>query len=207
MGCCGDKVIDNEIIKEVAKSVCQIRSKDITGSIPGFFIKLKFNNKDLFRFLVACFNFYSEKLENQDIELETNKKKKLQLSLDSNNRVIVDIFDISIIQIKDEDKFIIKNFNFLTCDENYKYGYDQYKNQDVFTLEYLKGLSPSLGEIKEIQEIDKKCEFNHNIQNSQVSSGSPIFLLSNSRIIGVQKNIIRSEKKCKDLYKGIFLEK
>ena len=199
--------IDDKIINEIAKSLCQIsyQYKNITYSSTGFFIKILSNNKKEFRFLVTCFDFSPKELENKNIELkkieETNKKIKVRLSLDSKNRIIYEISDISLIQIKDEDKTIKDNFDFLTCDENYRYGYDQYKDRDVFTFEYLNGLSSNIGKIK---EIDKNGEFNHNIQNGQVSSGFPIILLSDSRVIGVQKNFINCEKKYKRLHKGIF---
>ena len=208
MGCCGERknITEEykEIINKAAKSMCkityQIDGVSGTASRDAFFINI-INNGNDFRFLVACFDFSPKELENQKIELEINKKEKISLFIDYNH-ILEDPFYISVIQIKDKDKNIINNFEFLTCDENYIHGYNQYEDKDVFTLKYQEGVGFAY-KIGKIMKIDEKDEFTHNIQTGLDSAGSPIILLSDSKIIGIQKNGTRTEK----FYKGIFLGK
>ena len=44
--------------------------------------------------------------------------------------------DIAIIEIKDTDKIIKEDINFLDYDLNFIKGYQQYLRKDIFTLQY-----------------------------------------------------------------------
>ena len=95
--------------------------------------------------------------------------------------------DIAAIEIKNKDN--IKNsVNFLNLDLNNLNvnDYNQYKNKDIIILEYYNGtIYSKKGTILDIN--DKSCEFKHNLSAKEESDGSPIILVENSTVIGIQK--------------------
>ena len=192
--CVGTKYISNKIINNIEKSICKITYKinDKPANGSGFFMNL-FPNNDSFRYLITNHHVIPEDLKDKKIELEIHNKKNIELFLDTKNRTIHFFndpsLDITVIQIKDEDSDIIENVNFLNYDKNYLDGYDQYRNADVFTEGYPFGddIVNGVGKIIKINN----WEFDHNIPTDPGSSGSPIILLSTSKIIGVHK---RSDK-------------
>ena len=92
--------------------------------------------------------------------------------------------DIAIILIKDLDE-IMNDIDFLKCDLNYVEGYDQYKDVDIFTLQYPKDkIEIAIGKVKDILN---NYEFKHDIDTDYGSSGSPIILPNTLKVIGIHK--------------------
>ena len=99
----------------------------------GFFMNISENNSS--KYLITNYHVISEILINKYIKLEIHNKEIIKLFLDINARSVnffKQPFDITIIEIKNDDFEIIKNVEFLNFDYNYLEGYEQYKNIDVF---------------------------------------------------------------------------
>ena len=189
----GNKPIPLDICIKLRESICKIiiknRENIIYGS--GFFMKI---SKSL-KFLFTNWHIINKELinDNNNIEIEIWNKEKMKINL---NQRYIKYFekpkDITIIEIKEEDK-IYKDIKFLEYDSNYKEkGYKIYKGVDVFTLEHPSGgdVSSASGKILYIDNI----EFVHNVPTDTGSSGCPIILLNNNInlvfVIGIHKSKI-----------------
>ena len=106
------------------------------------------------------------------------------------------------IEIKSDDK-IYNDIKFLYYDLNYKFGYEAYKNESVFSIQYPLGEESACasGQIININN----CEFDHNISTNNGSSGCPIILLNSNinliRVIGIHKKA----NYIKNLNSGTFI--
>ena len=116
--------------------------------------------------------------------------------------------DITIIEIKNSDE-IYEDIELLNYDLNYKFGYNIYKNVDVFSIEHPSGKSAACasGKIKDIRDF----EFYHNLPTSKGSSGCPIILLNDNiniiQVIGIHKLFEHSKKlNCGTFIGEIFQE-
>ena len=106
------------------------------------------------------------------------------------------------IEIKSDDK-IYNDIKFLYYDLNYKFGYEAYKNESVFSIQYPLGEESACasGQIINIHNY----EFDHNISTNNGSSGCPIILLNSNinliRVIGIHKKA----NYIKNLNSGTFI--
>ena len=183
------KPVPMNIANKVMKSVCKIIIKGINKNNiygTGFFMKIS----NSLKFLITNYHVICPNVINQNIELEIWNLKKMKLNI--SNRYIKYFEkpkDITIIQIKDTDS-IYNDIEFLGYDSNYINGYNIYKNNDIFTVQYPLGkdASSASGIIVDINEF----EFDHNIPTEEGSSGSPIILLNNNinliQVIGIHKS-------------------
>ena len=75
-------------------------------------------------------------------------------------------------------------------DPDYTYGFKHYKDVTVFSSGYPYGekMLTALGRIISVNDY----EFEHDIATEKGSSGSPIILLSNQKVIGVHKQANRN---------------
>ena len=179
------KMIPFDIIKKTRKSICKISyENNINGT--GFFILLK----NSFKCIMTNYHVISELNNIINIQIYNNKNININL----NNRYIkyYNNLDITIIEIKESDE-IIKDIDFLDYDLNYIKGYEQYKNIDIFSLQYLKekGICAASGKIK---DIINKYEFIHNIYIEYGSSGSPIILFNTLKVIGMHRGGDKNKK-------------
>ena len=158
----GHAFIPIEITNKVLKSVCKIKIKKNGGKDyeygTGFFMNI---NNDSKKYLITNYHVISEKLINEDIEIELHNHKTMNLKL--NNRYTKYFLypkDISIIEIKKTDK-IYDDIELLDYDMIPNKGYNIYKNSDVFTIEYPFGKKAAIatGQIKNIEDF----EFEHTI--------------------------------------------
>jgi len=173
------------ILDQMKNCVCKIHKGNINGT--GFFLRITYNN-NLYDLLITNNHVLNEqdiKADNiinislndgqiyQEIKMDEKRKKY------SNEK-----YDITIIEIKKED-----NFNhFLILDDailnndinNYK---NIYKDESLYILNYINGkyMHVSYGILNNIEEnkIIHKCN------TDTGSSGSPIILLNNNKVIGV----------------------
>ena len=172
------------IATKAMKSCCKIKMKGRLST--GFFMKVS----DSLKYLVTTYHLINERMINENVELELWNKKTMKLAF--NGRIIkfFDLKDITAIEIKEKDD-IYNNIEFLDIDLNYKNGYYQYLNADIFSVQYPIGGESTIasGKILEIDEF----EFGHSMFTAPGSAGCPIILLGNVRIIGVHKS--RSREK------------
>ena len=176
------------ILDQMKNCICKIHIEGNKGT--GFFIKFKYNNK-LLRLLITSNHILNRKelKPGNDINISLNNEKILKtIKIDSKRKKYTnEKLDITIIEIKDEDKIQ----NFLLLDDNMinntinNYN-EQYKNESIYILNYLNGkeIFTSLGILNNIEDnkIFHKC-------NTDISSsGSPIILLKNNKVIGVHNS-------------------
>ena len=177
----------NEIILDQMKnSVCKIHLGTKNGT--GFFIQVTYNNQ-IFRLLITN----NHVLNDKDIEIGNilsislnNRKIIKEIKFDSNRNIYTnEEKDITIIEIKDKDNI---NNNFLLLDDalinNDLNNYNTlYQNESVYILNYQKNndyILTSYGKLKNVEEdkIIHKCNTDYG------SSGAPILLLKNNKVIG-----------------------
>ena len=169
------------VINKVSKSICKINIDRNSGT--GFFM-----NINSLKYLITANHILSKDKIDNDIEIEIHNHKKMKLQL--KNRIAKFYqrpLDITIIEIKKCDEM----FNDIECldyDNIYmERGYEIYKDANIFTVEYPHGGSAAYasGKIVNIQFNMKMYEFYHNISTEEGSSGAPIILIGNNKVIGV----------------------
>ena len=172
-----NKPVPISIINKAAKSVCKIIIGNESGT--GFFMKVS----DIENYLITN-NHVIKEVINKDIELEIHNNKKVKLNLTGRE---IYFFpqprDITMVEIKKEDTFF-NDIEFLNYDLSFIRGYNNYKNVEVFTIQYPGGGSAESapGEIVDINGY----EFYHDITTEKGSSGCPIILnTKNENLIGV----------------------
>ena len=190
----GHPPIPLKIAIEASKSVCKVKAKDKLNYVisTGFFMKIS----DSKQYLITS-NLTSTKVPSVneiDIVIEIYNQKRMKLKL--NERHVKNFIDITIIEIKKEDK-IYNDIRFLHYDLGYIKGYDIYKKGFVFTIEYTYNDSASCasGQIIDIH----KDEFSHSIPTDFGAAGCPIILLNNNinvmRVIGIHSTKDKFTKK------------
>ena len=173
------------ILDQMKNSVCEIHLGK-TGT--GFFVRIPYNNQIL-KLLITNNHVLNEKdiMIDNTISISLNNKKiRKEIKIDSNRKTYTnEKLDVTIIEIKDEDNI---NNNYLLLDEaiidneinNYS---NIYKNQSIYILNYMKDkdIQASYGILNNIEDnkIIHKCS------TDSGSSGSPIILLNNNKVIGV----------------------
>ena len=180
------------------KGVCKIETPKQFGS--GFFMKNKINEK-YYYYLVSCEHVITtdiiKKKETIKILYDNDENnielRLLEIKLDQNERYIkafknIKDLDITVIEIKSEDK--IPDDYFLLPELNNIYN-ENLINRRINILQYPNGkkLQVSDGYIKGIN----KYEFFHFASTQNGSSGSPVFLLNETKVIGIHKQSNRNE--------------
>ena len=194
----GHSFIPIEITTKVLKSVCKIKIKKNGGKDyecgTGFFMNI---NNDSKKYLITNYHVISEKIINEDIEIEIHNHKTMNLKLNNRyTKYFPEPKDISIIEIKKTDE-IYDDIELLDYDMVPNKGYNTYKNSDVFSIEYPYGTNAvdASGQIKDIEDF----EFEHTIPTDYGSSGSPIILLFTNninliKVIGIHKEADNSKQ-------------
>ena len=174
------KEIDINLHK-TCKSICKILYKNKVGT--GFFIKLYKEEKELLCLMTNEHVIAKEMIELKEVvNINYNYEEKwIKIILDENKRFILydKDMDVTIIEIKEEDKikykyFLIPNINII-----------DYINKDIYIVQYPEGKKLSYSEGKIIDTYNN--ELIHNAGTKAGSSGSPIFLKNTTRVIGIHK--------------------
>ena len=190
---------------QIENCICKIYIND-GGNGTGFFCKIidPKSNKEI------PVMFTNNHIIGED---DINNKKKVKISF-NNDSIFKDIklenrkmftnehLDITIIEIKPKEDNI--NISFLEIDERIYQDNSEilFKKNSVYIIQYPRfiGASVSYGLIN---EIDENYEIHHFCITSKGSSGSPIILIENNKVIGVHKG----HKGLKEEYnQGIFLK-
>ena len=170
------------------KSICKIVDEEGKSSGTGFFMKI-----NSVGYLITNFHVIPDNLINKIISIELHNHRKIKMELNNRDMQFFNILDITKIEVKDSDD-IIKDIDFLEYDLNYTTGYKQYKNMDVFALQYPKDkIEIAAGTIKNIGD-EYEYEFEHNIDTTNGSSGSPIIIPNTLKVIGIHKEGDKEEK-------------
>jgi len=180
-----------KIIEQMKSNICRINNKGT-----GFFVKIPYKSKLLPVLITTNEVINTDDIKNKiNVSLYINNDKKIKTIKLDNNRLIYtnEKLDITIIEIKeDEDKL---NNNYLELDDeiiNYfkldkkdrpKYLNILYNIESIYLLHYSneKDLFVSYGKLLDINNK----EIIHNCNIKEGSSGSPILLLNNHKLIGI----------------------
>ena len=190
--------IPDSSVKEIFDSVVRIKN-DIMGAT-GFFLKIKIKDRELNSLIttydaISQFDVYNMK----KIYIYYDRKEKeitKQIILNQKERFIRCFpppEDITVIEIKNYD--YIPDYKFLSPDLEYKIGYNGY---NIYYKEklYLAGY-PVVDNMHDrerhitsgriIKIYNNNIEFESTLDTKRGSSGSPICLLKNGKVIGVGK--------------------
>ena len=182
-----------KILEQMENCVCKMYVEGKKGT--GFFMKIPYKN-DLLKVLITN----NHVLNDNDIDVGNtitfsfdNGKPIINIKIKENmKRYTNEILDITIIELKDNDKIN----NFLDLDENIKERINSencedetqfnniFKNQSIYVLNYIDKIYSSYGLLTNICEdtITHKCS------TDEGASGSPILLLESNSVIGVHRS-------------------
>lgn len=187
-----------KIIDQMEKSICKIYK----GNGTGFFCI--FSNKKIknLKLLITAYHVIDHNYikDNKIIKITINDDKyEKDIQIKNNRKIYLnESYDISIIQIKEEDNI---NCKYLEIDDNlFKENSEYYYlTNSLYVLQY-----PNKDKASVSYGIFKKI-FNDNINHTSNtmpgSSGSPIINLKNNKVIGMHKEAARF-----DFNIGIFLK-
>ena len=191
------KIISYDCIKKIIEQMEKSIFKIIIGKNQGtgFFSKIPFPNKENMLPVLITNNHIidddiickMDEIIKIDIKNEENIK---QINLNNRLKYTNYEHDITIIEIKNEDKInnylelddkiindIINNYNENEC----------FVDKTAYIIQYPDGeLSVSYGNIGGIYE-DEKYNFQHKCNTNKGSSGSPILNIYNNKVIGIHK--------------------
>ena len=195
------------ILEQMKKAICKIRIDQMQGT--GFFCKIPFPDLNHMLGVLITNNHIINRdlLNKEDATISIGIKEETDYKvLNLNNRIKYsnEEFNITIIEINDDDK--INNYNFLELDEALIKDIIMNSNinermidETIYIMQYAEGrLSVSFGTVNKIY-IDKKYCFSHRCCTKGGSSGSPILNINNNKVIGLH---------CegnKNFNKGLFL--
>ena len=181
-----------EIIKQMKKNICKINVNNCIAT--GFFCKIPFPTKDnMLRVFITNHhvlneNFLNKENENINLYIEEDHGFK-RIKLNNRLKYTDKIFDVTIIEIKDDDDIhdfleldndIINNI----LNDNNKNIY--YIKNIIYVIQYTqRSLSVSYGIIRNIIE-DSKFNFVYECYTDSRSSGSPI-LNKNNKVIAFHR--------------------
>ena len=173
-----------------SNSICRINNK---GN--GFFVKIPYKSKLLPLLITSNQVINTDDIQNnRNISLYLDNKKIKTIKLDNNRlKYTNEKFDITILEIKENEDNL--NNTYLELDDeiiNY-FKLDKkdrpknldilYNNESIYLLNYLKDndIYVSYGKLLDINHK----ELFHNCSIKEESSGSPILLLNNHKLIGI----------------------
>ena len=192
MGTCGKGIntLENDILQDKIKNaLCNINYDNVFYGI-GFFCKIPFpNNSNLLTVLITNYNILGDVINNKrkniNISLINNNNNSNTIFIDESRLIYVNknIYDISIIEIKDKDGFDFNTFLEID-DENSDI---QYKNKEVYIINNIN--SHIVNYYK--SEINYINSDNHNLgylfKKEVGLLGTPIINYNNYKVIGIHK--------------------
>ena len=180
------------------KSLCKINYQGKNAY--GFLIKLLKKNEDFFC-LITSENFGKINSEKLIFHFD-NEKQSREIILDPNERHIEYLseinIDLTVIEVLQKDNIPL-NF-FLLPDLDYENNINELLNKDIKLSNYD---SENLFVTNEKILTVKKNEFSFSSKKSLCSSGYPIFLKNNTKVIGININKIGPENNNKN--NGYFI--
>ena len=183
-----------KIIEQMKNSICRI---DNHGIGTGFLMKIPYKSR-LLTVLITTNHIINadDILTNKSISLYLNKERII-IKLDRNRLIYTnEKLDITIIEIKEDDHNLnIKYFelddgiiNYFNLNEkerpNYLYDLNNlYSDESIYLLNYSKcrDIFVSYGKLLNINNSDIR----HNCNIKKGTSGSPILLINNQKLIGI----------------------
>ena len=175
-----------KIIKQMKNNICKIHLKEGSKGT-GFFCKIRYNNESLLVLMTNNHVIDKETLEKEENLLISINNKQKNIELKNRNKYTNVKFDVTIIEIKNND-----NINsYLELDDNILENISnvQYIKDNIYIIQYegeKDEASVSYGILQNIDE-EEKYTFEHLCSTGKGSSGSPILDIKNNKIIGIHK--------------------
>ena len=180
------------ILEQMQKCVCKIYNGE-KGAGTGFFTKIPYKS-DLLSVLITARHVINENDINKDITITLNddKDKKL-LKINNERRMYTSkILDVTIIEIKEKDEIN----NYLELDDEIKNNIKAdnenllkniYSNKSIYSISYPNGkkVVVSYAQSPQFNEINNKNSLQHKCSTLKGSSGAPILLIENQKVIGI----------------------
>ncbi len=175
----------------LSNCICRIKFGPKIGT--GFFLKLM-DGKNILHFLVSNEHIIEQQYINMKSELHffTEKGKHYYLPYRYYSKIIRCFpkpTDITIVPIADFVINKVKDIDFLEMDLSWlnNRGFIQYLGEDVYCLQHPNNASTHIA-MGKILKIFDSAEFVHSVDTDSGSSGSPIILCSNNKVVGIHKS-------------------
>ena len=191
------------ILEQMKNCVCKIHSGKTKGT--RFFTKIPFKNT-LIPVLITNNHVLSinDIMYGKNITISLNNETIFKNIIidEKRKRYTNEILDVTIIELNEKtdgikyflalDNQILLGFNSKNNGEN-NYFNNIYKNESIYLLNYLRSeqIYASYGLLESV-DLD---EINHKCISDKGSSGSPILLLKNNKVIGVHNGNFLSDSK------------
>ena len=210
---------NNLIPEQIIDKLCQttIRIKLGNKNFTGFFLKINIEEKSHVLIITSAHSITKENINSKKtISIFYGKQEtETRIKLDDNKRLIKcfidDDIDAPIIEILPEDK--IPGDKYMYPDLNYKIGYEQYINKDIYTGYYSNidknkfDIVYSKGEIKGFQDKNNYQNFLHDCVIKNGISGSPL-IDNNKRVIGINfQNNDNNNSQNYGVFIGVIIDK
>ena len=197
-------------IMKVAKGTVKIELDNDKGVASGFFLKLERNNKELYCLMTNAHVITKEMITNQEkIKIKyDNETKEINLELNEKERIIFCFMDfsidITIIEIIPKDGIKDKTYFLNPNTDN---NYEEFIGKNIQIIQFPDGKKLSKSEQKITERFTKiDYMFYHNASTIEGSSGSPIILKDDDKVLGIHKGGIRGKKKNVGIFIGIILD-
>ena len=176
----------SKIKEQMDKSVCKILKQNMIGT--GFICLIPFPDSSLsLPVLMTCHHVLGGKdLENgKIIKLLFNNMEKVIIIDRTRRRYAKEEFDISIIELKEEDSIDFNSLLEIEYDIFNDKKINEYKKKSIYIIHYPEGKEIQF-DVDEIKNIDlKNNEIDHLCQTKNGSSGGPILSMETCRLIGI----------------------
>ena len=197
-------------IMKVAKGTVKIELDNDKGVASGFFLKLERNNKEFYCLMTNAHVITKKMITNQEkIKIKyDNETKEINLELNEKERIIFCFMDfgidITIIEIIQKDGIKDKTYFLNPYTDN---NYEEFIGKNIQIIQFPDGKKLSKSEQKITERFTKiDYMFYHNASTIEGSSGSPIILKDDDKVLGIHKGGIRGKKKNVGIFIGIILD-
>ena len=196
-----------KILDQMNNGICRIFNNNKNGT--GFFVKIPYKKYILPVLITNSHVINIDDILNKSIiSIYINNDKSLKkIKLDNNRKIYLnEKSNITIIEIKEEDKLNNKYLelddniiNYFKLNENEKLYYlnNIYYNESIYIFNYVEDndILVSYGKLLYFNKNELYCQCNIN----EKSSGLPILLVNNQKLIGINNNTSKKYKYYKDI--------
>ena len=210
-----NNLIPEHIIDKLRQTTIRIKlgNKNLTG----FFLKINIEEKSHVLIITSAHSITKENINSKKtISIFYGKQEtETKIKLDDNKRLIKcfidDDIDATIIEILPEDK--IPGDKYMYPDLNYKIGYEQFINKDIYTGYYSNidknkfDIFYFKGKIKGFQDKNNYQNFIYDCAIKNGISGSPL-IDNNKRVIGINfQNNDNNNSENYGVFIGVIIDK
>ena len=206
-------VHDKTLLNLVQKRICKIKCSEGNGT--GFFLNINIDEFD-YSLRVRALITNRHVLNEDDIKPGkkisfslNNDEEKYEIEIGKERKIYTsEIYDVTIIEIKDEDK--LNKDSFFEIDDNIYNPNHNFNNKLIYLLYYPKGKGMLFqqGSIKNVDVKEKNYEIEYlcDSNSDDGSSGGPLINSIDYKVIGIDKGASKSNFNCGTLLKEAIIE-